>query len=192
MRRKRDELRKLRQMETFSQVPRNDPERYQGAVVVGTRWVMVKKGTEDKPKIKARLCAQEFALRPDAELFAGTPGLPGVKTLLSHLASAPPGELELWVADVKGAFLYGRITRHAYIRLPKELDSMGLTLGKLNKSLYGLRDAPQIWKRTLGRELSRMGLEECPSVPGMWRSLPARVAIGVHVDDDCERAQEKV
>ena len=60
---------------------------------------------------------------------------------------------------------------------------MGLTLGKLNKSLYGLRDAPQIWKRTLGRELMRMGLEECPSVPGVWRNLTSKLTMAVHVDD---------
>ena len=69
------------------------------------------------------------------------------------------------VLDVTGAFLYGSVTRPVYVKLPKEAGA-GDKVGRLVKSLYGLRDAPQIWKRHVVRTLVTMGFEECVTVPG--------------------------
>ena len=68
--------------------------------------------------------------------------------------------MHLAVADVKGAFLYGRLERNAFIKLPHELTDGAPLFGKLHKSLYGLRDAPKVWKRTLGRKL--LDHRRCP------------------------------
>ena len=156
---KQAELRQLINMGTFSVIQSQEVNRYPNSTVVGTKWVLVNKGTRDQPKVKARLCAQEFAVRPDAELFAGTPGLSGVRCLLSHFACGDAG-MHLAVADVKGAFLYGRLDRHAFIKLPSEVTNGKPLLGRLHKSLYGLRDAPKVWRRTLGRQLLQYELEE--------------------------------
>ena len=153
---KRDELQQLRQMGTFTMVSTDHPTNHKEAVVVGTKWVIVNKGDHLNPRVKARLCAQEFAVRPDAELFAGTPGLTGVKCILSHFASSRSG-MALAVADVKGAFLYGRLERNVFIKLPREMTGGRPLLGKLNKSLYGLRDAPKIWRQTLDASCFVMG-----------------------------------
>ena len=179
---KRAELRQLAQMGTFSVTQTQEVNRYSDATIVGTKWVIVNKGSQQQPQIKARLCAQEFAIRPDAELFAGTPGLAGVRCILSHFASGDR-DMHLAVADVKGAFLYGRLDRHAYIRLPTELTNGQALLGRLHKSLYGLRDAPKVWRRTLGQQLLKYGMQESPTIPGMWRKLDSKLVLGVHVDD---------
>ena len=51
------------------------------------------------------------------------------------------------VIDVKGAFLYGKTKRNVYIWLPSEYPNsqMGF-MGKLDKAMYGTRDAPQVWQ----------------------------------------------
>eukprot|EP00959_Pyramimonas_sp_CCMP1952_P050318 1051561-Pyramimonas_sp.AAC.1 len=56
--------------------------------------------------------------------------------------------LDLVIADVKGAFLHGKaIARELYFRIPTNLgkrDIPGVKAGdllKLNKSIYGLNDA---------------------------------------------------
>ena len=57
-------------------------------VVIGTKWVVVNKGKALNPRIKARLVAKEFRTKDGAdELFSGTPGLAGVRFVLSDLAT---------------------------------------------------------------------------------------------------------
>ena len=102
---KRAELRQLIDMGTFSVVQVQEASRYSNSTTVGTKWVLVNKGTPEQPKVKARLCAQEFAVRPDADLFVGTPSLSGVRCLLSHFACGDR-DTHLAVADVKGASFF--------------------------------------------------------------------------------------
>ena len=53
--------------------------------------------------------------------------------------------------DVKKAFLYGRIRRNVYIELPEEdpKSESGKYVGKLDKAMYGTRDAPAMWQEHL-------------------------------------------
>ena len=62
--------------------------------------------------------------------------------------------------DVKKAFLYGEIKRRVYIELPEEdvHREGGKYVGKLNKAMYGLRDAPQVWQMEVRRILGGHGL----------------------------------
>ena len=57
--------------------------------------------------------------------------------------------------DVKKAFLYGAIQRSVYIELPLEDPGRqgGAVVGRLNKAMYGLRDAPQVWQQEVKRIL---------------------------------------
>ena len=51
------------------------------------------------------------------------------------------------VMDVKRAFLYAPVTREVFIELPVEALGPGEEgmIGRLLKSMYGTRDAPQNW-----------------------------------------------
>ena len=53
------EMQQLQDRATFEIRPRS--ELGEDMKIVGTRWVLVNKGTQTEPKIKARLVAQEFA-----------------------------------------------------------------------------------------------------------------------------------
>ena len=73
--------------------------------------------------IKARFVGKEFADdTKKGELFAGTPGLPALRYLLSKLATCSHGEARSSVAvmDVKSAFLYGRARHPIFIDVPAE------------------------------------------------------------------------
>ena len=50
-------------------------------------------------------------------MFSGTPGLPGIKLLLAD-AATNTDERCIMLADVKGAFLCGEMSRIVFIRLP--------------------------------------------------------------------------
>ena len=138
---KRDELLQLADMKTLDVVHRNDVD-FANHVVIGTRWVVVNKGNALQPRVKARLVAKEFRTKHGCdELFSGTPGLSGVRYVISDLATNNRGRIAM-VADVKGAFLYGVLSRDVLVKLPPEYGVDANYFGKLHKSLYGLRDAP--------------------------------------------------
>ena len=136
---KASELRQLRNRSTFELREGRDVN--PNTKLVGTKWVLVNKGTAAAPKVKARLVCQEFATYKDADLFSGTPGLAAVKLILADLACDCDGR-HLMLMDVTGAFLYGSVDRDVAIRLPAEAGAGPGVVGVLTKSLYGLRDAP--------------------------------------------------
>jgi hypothetical protein len=176
-----DEMARFRQMEVYKHVPRNEAH----GKIVKVRWVHTNKGTVEAPVIKCRLVAMEFAsgeLRDD--LFAGTPPLFAVKLLLSLVASSRRSNECLMILDVKCAFLYGYIKRDLFIELPPEdpLHDEGV-VGKLLKSMYGTRDAPQIWQQTVELKLSSIGFVASALHPAIYIHEDKGIRIVVHVDD---------
>ena len=63
------------------------------------------------------------------------------------------------VIDVKCAFLYGKAKRNVYIWLPDE-DAKGREgyMGKLDKAMYGTRDAAQNWGSGVHPDSTRRGI----------------------------------
>ena len=178
------ELEQLDKFGTWTLVPRSQMLQDPRGKTIDTRWVMVNRGTDVKPKVKARLVAKEFRTKTGRgeSLFSGTPGLASIKMLLSDVATDNDGRI-LMIADVTGAFLYGRVNRRIYVTLPPESSAGPDQVALLEKSLYGLRDAPQIWKRHLVGTLATMDLAECRTMPGVLKHAHRRIWIVVHVDD---------
>ena len=89
------------------------------------------------------------------------------------------------VLDVKRAFLYGQARRDIYLKLPNEdpCSAGGKMVGKLERSLYGTRDAPHIWQEELRGTMEAIGFKACSSHPGVYVH-PASGAMAIaHVDD---------
>ena len=71
-------------MQVYSYVDRTKVEVERKGKVIRTRWVVINKGSPEKPLIKARLVAQEFAKDEHRDdLFAGTPPLYGIRVVIS-------------------------------------------------------------------------------------------------------------
>ena len=85
------------------------------------------------------------------ELFAATPPLEALKLLLSNMITEGLGlceEGELYMMDfldIRKAYFHAKATRDVYVELPEEDYEEGMC-GKLNKSMYGTRDAAQNWE----------------------------------------------
>ena len=85
---KHEELRKLKKLKVYEIVRAEEFERDPEAIKIGTKSVVTRKGTKIKPMIKARLLGKEFADDTQkGELFAGTPGHPSLRSLVSKLAT---------------------------------------------------------------------------------------------------------
>ena len=180
---KKTEIDQLNSFGTWRLVSKTEMDNDPTGKKVDTRWVLANKGTDTEPKVKARLVAKEYRTKSGGEtLFSGTPGLASIKMLLSDVATHNNGRL-LMIADVTGAFLYGKVTRRVYVTLPPEAGAEEGQVGLLERSLYGLRDAPQIWKRHLVATLTTMGFSESRTMPGVLRHETRQIWLVVHVDD---------
>ena len=120
--------------------------------------------------------------------------------------------------DIKAAFLQGQPQDNRLIavdpvnELREALNLSSNEITRLNKSAYGLIDAPYLWYCALVKELLRLGMEACPFDPCVFvlredsvipqgdepapaRTSPAQGAIvgvlGVHVDDGIGGGNEK-
>ena len=69
----REEIEMFRNMEVYEYVERSKAVKGPPGKIAGVRWVKVNKGSQEAPKVRCRLVAQEFAggeVRDD--LFAGS------------------------------------------------------------------------------------------------------------------------
>ena len=140
--------------------------------VIGTRWVDTNKGDEAHYNVRSRLVAQETKRKGTIEqFFAGTPPLSALKVLLSlattsRLPEIDPvrkarGRVLLQFFDVKKAHFWAQAERDLYVELPEDYkmlhDIASDKVGKLRRSMYGMRDAAQLWEKTVAKELTTLG-----------------------------------
>ena len=137
------------------------------ARIVGVRWVDTNKGSDDAPRIRSRLVAQDFNIwgDPTGEMFAPTPPLGATRYLLSCLASRGwngPGMYRAMLLDFKRAFLYGDCEREVFIQLPEEdpRAQEGM-VGDLRKAMYGTCDASAVWQKLVRKVSWSSGLLRC-------------------------------
>ena len=114
--------------------------------MISIKWVITNEGTEEHPIAKARLLAREFNTADKrGELFAGTPGLMAMRTVISRAMTRCENgaKRSIMLADVKTAFLYGdagcRCTSSCHLRTPCQ--HLVVTSENLDRAMYGTRDA---------------------------------------------------
>ena len=78
-------------------------------------------------------------------MFAGTPPLEALKTLLAAVTMGK-GQ-EIMIADISRAFFYAEAIRPVYVKIPQEAQEPGddNNCWELKMSLYGTRDAAANW-----------------------------------------------
>ena len=158
-----------------SEKVRQDPETRKR--VVPTRWVLVEKdqGVGQETLAKARLVVQGFR-DPDLEdLEVASPTLSkdSLPLILQMLASF---RSELFIADIKGAFMSSRPLQREGGDLfaalpqtwlhPQEADPRQLL--KIKVAWYGLNDGPREFYETLDHELSALGCQRLPLDPCVY------------------------
>ena len=112
--------------------------------------MIVNKGDDENPNVRARLVAKEIKNDSRLDMFAATPPLEAKKFLISRAATsgwlgAKKGHRKLIFIDIKRAYMYAPEMREIYVELPTQDADHGMC-GKLNKSMYGTRGAAQSWE----------------------------------------------
>eukprot|EP00438_Fugacium_kawagutii_P007520 Skav231101 [mRNA] locus=scaffold2525:374671:376992:+ [translate_table: standard] len=177
---------------TFAEFEKTDQKR-----VVTARWVLTWKDDLDpetgitKKKAKARLVLRGFE---DPDLFSLEKTSPTVskhaKMILLNLSVL--FNWGVFCGDVKCAFLSGaKFFREIIVKLPRDCSPLlgveGTTFMKMNKSAYGLSDAPRLWWCEADRRLRSIGLvrhrlDKCCYMYYNAEDMVAAMVI-MHVDD---------
>ncbi|CAI7731579.1 unnamed protein product [Closterium sp. NIES-53] len=71
--------------------------------------------------------------------------------------------------DVSNAFLYADVDAEIYVEYPHTYPTNLPSVCKLKKSLYGIKQAPQLWQQHLNKKLIEVGFRQLPHDLGMYR-----------------------
>lgn len=157
-----------------------------GRTVIDSKWVFKIKRNEvgAVDRYKARLVARGFTQRRGFDYEDTYSPVAKLTTLRAVLAVANFGDMHLHQLDVKTAFLNGTLKQDIYMRLPDEFGA-GDLVAKLQKSLYGLKQASREWNKRFQDFIVNLGFRQSQADSCLyiaWKDGEA-VFLIIYVDD---------
>ena len=129
------------------------------------------KGDGSDPDYRSRLVAKEIKTDKRQDLFAATPPIEALRILMSMAVTQGIGYsdrresgMNIDVIDFKRAYLSVKTSRDIIVQLPDEDYEPGMC-AKLNKAMYGTRDAAYIWEDEYMGLMRSIGLAPGVSPP---------------------------
>jgi len=180
-----DELRAHRENNTWSVVKRNASMN-----VIDTKWVYVKKKDENGvvKRFKARVVAKGYSQQYGIdyrETFAPVIKLKSLRLIIA-LSSTTNTKRRLEQLDVKTAFLNAKVKEDIYVSVPKGMSvGVGVVL-KLNKALYGIKQAPHEWNNEIDSFIQSIGFTQCIKDTCVYVKMSKTnnvIILGLFVDD---------
>lgn len=153
---------------------------------ISGKWVfkLKRKFNGEVDKYKARFVAKGFSQKQGFdfnETYAPVAKLPTLRILLSI---AVRFDMHVHQMDVKGAFLNGDLREDIYMVQPEGYAN-GNKVCKLNKAIYGLKQASRMWNEKFHGFMTRMGFKRCASDYCLYTKFKngIRCYILLNVDD---------
>ena len=179
--------------EEISALERNDTwkivEIPPGVKLIFSKWVykLKRDRTGKVYRLKSRLVAKGFMQsdRSWYERFAPTARMASIRILI---ALALKWNLVLTQADVNNAYLHGDLKVKVYMKIPQGLRhkyNPKKFCCRLDKSLYGLKEAAKVWNDTIDTFLKNRGFHRLHSDPCVYvkRHKSEICIIAIYVDD---------
>ena len=178
---KAEELDYAARYNVWDLVPVSECWKETGAGPIGSRWININKGDEQRPNYRSRLVIQEVRHSGIEAIFAATPPLESIRFLLS-LQRSTTEKLKVMFIDIRRAHWTATIQRKVYVRLPKEVCDPSLC-GRLNKAMYGCRDAAQCWEMEITDFFTTHGFTPGIGSPVLFVNLVRDLRVSIHGDD---------
>ena len=103
------------------------------------------------------------------------------------LAIAVQNDWPLYHFDVKQAFVQAKLDTDVYMKLPCGCGERAGKIVKLERALYGIKQAERQWSAILCQPLEdEHGMEQCRADPCVYRKIVegvVKLILVVHVDD---------
>ena len=179
--------------------PRAEAYRRMGKPPITVKWVDVNKGDDLHPNYRSRLVAREIRRPGEDSIFAPTPPLESLRTVLSMATTDFNGEpkhvredhseerTQISVIDISRAYFNARKEDDAdptYVELPDEdADKKRGMAGLLRVHMYGTRAAAEGWHGEYSGALERLGFARGDASACVFRHGGRRLVTSVHGDD---------
>ena len=159
-----------------------------GKKAINSGWVFKVKLNSDGTveRYKSRLVAKGCSQRPGydyTEVFAPTFRPASLRLILSLAAREG---YKLCSIDISSAFTYGELDEEIYMRQPEGYHQGGPnTVCRLQKSLYGLKQAARQWNKKLHSVFSSLGYTKLQSDSSiyLYSNGDVKVIVPVYIDD---------
>ncbi|GJS83880.1 retrotransposon protein, putative, ty1-copia subclass [Tanacetum coccineum] len=141
--------------------------------IVGSKWFFKKKTDMDGNVhiYKARLVAKGYTqtyMVDYEERFSPVADIRAIRILISIVAFY---DYEIWQMDVKTAFLNGYLDEDIYMVQPKGFvdPKHPRKVCKLQRSIYGLKQASRSWNKRFDEEIKRFGFDQNLNEPCVYQ-----------------------
>ena len=160
-----------------------------GVDVITAKWVFAWKTGSDgyTTKANARLVARGFEQQHGMDYFNTFAPAPTVLSIKVALAIAVQNDWLLYHFDVKQAFVWAKLDIGVYMKLPYGCGERTEKVVKLDRALYGIKQAGRQWSAVLCQTLvDERGMEQCRADPCVYRKIVegvVKLMLVVHVDN---------
>ncbi|MGB9152505.1 MAG: reverse transcriptase domain-containing protein, partial [Alphaproteobacteria bacterium] len=181
-----EEIESLNENDTFRYVKRSSLPA--DVNIMDYRWLFrVKLNSSGKvERYKARLVAKGFTQKEGIDYNETFAPVVKYKSLRIILALAYMLNYELKQMDVITAFLNAKLDEDVYMHVPEGFNSSKGDVLKLNKSLYGTKQAPHMWNDALNAFIVSIGFTRLASDTCVYvkRTVSGNmIVISIFVDD---------
>ncbi len=143
-----------------------------GVKPVGCKWVFKKKTDMEGNVVtyKARLVAKGYTQRQGIDYEETFSPIAMIKSITILLAIAAYYDYKIWQMDDKTAFLNGNLEEDVYMTWPVVFVSKDKRkLCKLNRSIYGLKQASRSWNIRYDEMTKEFGFIQNPDEPCVYK-----------------------
>ncbi|KAM1524601.1 hypothetical protein ACFX10_009184 [Malus domestica] len=161
----------------------------EGIVPVGNKWVFKRKiGVDGNVETyKARLVAKGYRQREGIDYEETFSPVAMIKSIRILLAIAAYHDYEIWQMDVKTAFLNSYVEEELYMTQPEGFVSKSekTKVCKLQRSIYGLKQASRSWNIRFDTEIKTFGFTQNEDDNCVYQKVvgDAVVFLVLYVDD---------
>ncbi|CAI7797109.1 unnamed protein product [Closterium sp. NIES-53] len=178
------ELKALQERNTWKVVPIGVAR---NKTILTRKWVFRMKTKADGTigKFKARWVVRGFDQEQGRDFTKTFAPISRHTSLRILLAIAAMNRKKLRQIDVANAFIYAPVDAEIFVDLPHVSNADPNQVCQLEKSLYGIKQAPRLWQQHLHARLIRIGLLQLPHDQGMYRLTKGTdyILLIVYVDD---------
>ena len=196
---RKKELEYFESKEVWFKRPKSEAYAKMGKPPISVKWVDVNKGDDIQPNYRSRLVAREIRRPGEDSIFAPTPPLESLRTVISMATTDFDGDVkhvrhgnsedrtQISIIDISRAYFNAKKDENVnptYVELPHEdPDRQKGQVGLLRVHMYGTRAAADGWHGEHSRVLEGLGFSRGDASACVFRNAARKLVTSVHGDD---------